>query len=235
MQSTQDYKAKLLVVEDDTNLAMVIKDYLSLSGYKVILCNNGISAWENFNSENPDLCILDIMLPDKDGFELTESIRIKNDKIPILFLTARSTPEDKIKGFKLGADDYITKPFNIEELVMRIEVFLKRTSTNCIIKNACCLGNYIFDYENMELNINNQQYKLTRREADVLNYLIKHKNQVVRREELLTNLWGENDYFLGRSLDVFIFKLRKYLNSDKKIRIVNYHSIGFKLEIKTSQ
>ena len=227
-------KARLLIVEDDTNLATVIKDYLTLLGFEVILCNNGISAWEQFNAAKPHLCILDIMLPDKDGFELAEMIRKQDKSIPILFLTARSAQEDKIKGFKLGADDYIIKPFNIEELALRIEVFLKRTDSQYNTKKTCLLGNYFFDYENMQLSNNDQNHKLTRREADILNYLIQNKDQVVKREELLTNIWGDNDYFLGRSLDVFIFKLRKYLNSDKNIRIINYHSIGFKLEILNS-
>jgi DNA-binding response OmpR family regulator len=227
-------KVQLLVVEDDDNLGTVIKDYLIISGYDVILCKNGVSGWENYKKEKPSLCILDIMLPEKDGFELAELIRSQNDLIPIVFLTAKSSIEDKIKGFKTGADDYIVKPFNIEELVLRIEALLKRSGNNNPLKNKYIIGNYTFEKDKLQLSFNESKNKLTQREADILEYLLKYKNNIVRREDLLTALWGENDYFFGRSLDVFISKLRKYLNSDPCVRIINYHSIGFMLEIKTT-
>ena len=226
------YKAKLLLVEDDQNLSLVIKDYLALEGYSVIVCADGAAGWNKYISEPFDLCVLDIMMPELDGFTLAEMIRQRNDTIPILFLTAKTAQEDKIRGFKIGADDYIVKPFNIEELLLRIEVFLKRNKVHVASKDLFILGNYRFDCPNLTLEDGKHSQKLTQREADILKLLIQNKNKLVKREDILQQLWGTNDYFLGRSLDVFVSKLRKYLSSDKSIKITNYHSVGFKLEIK---
>jgi DNA-binding response OmpR family regulator len=225
-------KAKILFVEDDISLGMVVKDYLTISKFEVILCDNGISAWETFPHHQFDLCILDVMLPKMDGFALAESIRKINEQIPIIFLTAKASFDDKIAGFKTGADDYITKPFNIEELVYRIEVFLKRTKSGSVPKDYYELGNYFFDYHNLSLTIKGKTKKLTQKEADILHLLCIHSGTVIKREEVLNKIWGDDDYFLGRSLDVFISKLRKYLKDDSNIKIQNYHSVGFKLCIE---
>jgi DNA-binding response OmpR family regulator len=228
----QPLKAKLLLVEDDENLSLVIKDYLALEGYSVTVCGNGNEGWDKYISESHDLCILDIMMPELDGFTLAEKIRQQNDKIPILFLTAKTAQEDKIRGFKIGADDYIVKPFNIEELLLRIEVFLKRINVKTNSKNLYIIGNYKFDFPNLTLEDEKNSQKLTRREAEILKLLVQNMNKLVKRDDILMQLWGNNDYFLGRSLDVFVSKLRRYLGNDKSIKITNYHSVGFKLEIK---
>jgi len=225
--------ARILLVEDDKNLSLVIKDYLILADYDITLCDNGESAWETFKNHSFDLCILDVMLPKLDGFTLGEMIRHQNESVPILFLTAKSAKEDKIRGFKIGADDYIVKPFNIEELVLRIEVFLKRTRIEPVLKEKFAIGMYSFDYLNLSLIHQEVSHKLTQREADVLKILSVHIEQVVKREDILMQVWGEDDYFLGRSLDVFISKLRRYLNKDMNVRIINYHAVGFRLTVIT--
>jgi DNA-binding response OmpR family regulator len=232
MTKSNTTKPRLLVAEDDNNLSLVVKDYLTIEGFDVTLCADGMSAWDAFSSESFDLCILDIMMPELDGFTLAEKIRQRNGSIPILFLTARTAQEDKIRGFKMGADDYIIKPFSIEELVLRIEVFLKRNVIQQGQTEIYPVGTYTFNCPNLLLEWNNTSQKLTRREADILKILVEHKNQLVKREEILQQLWGSNDYFLGRSLDVFISKLRKYLSNDSTIKIVNFHAVGFKLEIQ---
>ncbi|HEX2936497.1 MAG TPA: response regulator transcription factor [Bacteroidales bacterium] len=231
MHLSTNIKANLLIAEDDENLSTVIKDYLTLEGYNITLCADGTTCWNTFKTGTFDICILDVMMPAMDGFTLAEQIRQHNENIPILFLTARSAQEDKIRGFRLGADDYILKPFNIEELVLRIEVFLKRNGKKADKASVYSMGSYKFDYSNLLLNMNGSSLKLTRREADILRFLLQNKNQLVKREDILLQLWGSDDYFLGRSLDVFISKLRKYLSSDDSIKIVNFHAVGFKLEI----
>jgi DNA-binding response OmpR family regulator len=231
MNKQEKTKARLLIAEDDKNLSAVIRDYLAIEGYEVHICEDGMSCWNKFTAESFDLCILDIMMPALDGFTLAEQIRQRNATIPILFLTARSAQEDKIKGFKTGADDYIVKPFSIEELVLRIEVFLKRNGKSPETTADFILGDYVFDYSNLNLNYMGTSQKLTRREADILRLLWINKTQLVKREDILLQLWGSDDYFLGRSLDVFISKLRKYLGRDGSIKITNYHAVGFKLEI----
>ena len=226
-----DKEIAILLVEDDTNLGFVIKDNLDLNGYHVDLCENGELAWQHFNRNSYDLCVLDIMLPKMDGFSLAEKIRSINDQVPILFLSAKSMKEDKIQGFKIGADDYITKPFSIEELLLRIEVFLRRTSRNDLDKESQFeIGKYKFDYKNLCLEFGKVKKSLTKREADLLRQLCLNKDVVLKRNEILNKIWGDDDYFNGRSLDVFISKLRKYLKDDPSISIVNYHAVGFKLE-----
>ena len=221
-------------MEDDTNLGFVIKDNLDLNGYKVTLCENGEEAWKGFSKADYDLCILDIMLPKMDGFTLGERIRSVDDQVPILFLSAKSMKEDKIQGFKIGADDYITKPFSIEELLMRIEVFLRRSTRQDLSKETQFnIGNYHFDYQNLCLENGSSKQGLTKREADLLKCLCLNKETVLKRTDILNRLWGDDDYFNGRSLDVFISKLRKYLKDDPAINIVNYHGVGFKLEETT--
>jgi DNA-binding response OmpR family regulator len=220
-------KARLLYVEDDESLGFVTRDHLELQGYQVVHCADGPSALIALREGEFDLCLLDVMLPGIDGFSLAEEIRRKNADVPILFLTAKSLKEDRIRGLRLGADDYVTKPFSIEELILRIEVFLRRSRVSGAPKDYYQIGQYEFDYANLELRISDEVKRLTQREADLLRFLWKNNNQVVKRSSILETVWGEDDYFLGRSLDVFISRLRKYLKHDERIRIENIHGVGF--------
>jgi DNA-binding response OmpR family regulator len=228
------HKALILLVEDDKNLGFVIKDFLSEADYEVELAENGVSAMSLFSNKTYDLCLIDVMLPFKDGFSVAEEIRQKNTYIPIIFVTARALREDRIRGFKIGADDYITKPFSIEELMLRIEAILRRTRnlTNSLIeKEIYEIGQFVYDYTNQVITFNNTTRKLTRKEAEVLRLLCINKNQLVRREFALKLIWGEDDYFMGRSMDVYITKLRKILKIDPSITIQNIHRTGFMLEV----
>ena len=223
-------KAKILYVEDDDSLSFITKDQLEMESYDVTHSANGKDAWSIFKKGEFDLCLLDVMLPQMDGFELAKKIRAVSKHVPIIFLTAKSMVEDKMEGFLLGGDDYVTKPYSFEELKMRIDVFLRRRK---IIeeapKEAIIIGKYNFDYANLDLSINGTSKGLTQREADILYYLAARPNQVIRRSDILEDIWGKDDYFYGRSLDVFISRLRKYLNEDPEITIENVHSVGFKL------
>jgi DNA-binding response OmpR family regulator len=225
---------RILLVEDDPSLGFVIQDNLSLKGFDVTLCKDGEAGEETFLKSTFDLCILDVMLPKKDGFSIAKTIRQKNSQVPILFLTAKSMVEDKLAGFQSGADDYITKPFNLEELVCRIEVFLRRTNGVAEEKSGKILqvGGFAFDPLNLVLKTNSTEKTLTQKEADVLKLLYQNRDRVLKREEILKQVWGDDDYFMGRSMDVFISKLRKYLKEDPSIQIVNYHGVGFRLETR---
>lgn len=221
---------KLLYVEDDEVLAFVTKDNLELKGYEVHHAADGREAFQMYMKEKYDLCIIDIMLPVMDGFTLAEEIRTIDKEIPIIFLTAKSLKEDKIKGLKIGADDYIIKPFSFEELVLKIEVFLKRKYIVEVQGNQLYnIGAYTLDYPDLTLKRAQDQKRLTQKEADVLKYLIEHKNTIIQRSDILKKVWKQDDYFTGRSLDVFISRLRKYLAGDSSIQIENIHSVGFKL------
>ncbi len=225
-------KAHLLYVEDDASLGFVTRDNLELQGYRITHCTDGKQALEVFQKEKFDLCILDVMLPEVDGFTVAKEIRKFNTEIPIIFLTAKSLKEDKIQGLKLGGDDYITKPFSIEELILKIEVFLRRSKIGASpAPSKYRLGIYEFDYPNLALSANGNTETLTQREADLLKLFLEQPNQVIKRSEILEKLWGEDDYFLGRSLDVFISRLRKYLNQDENLKIENIHSVGFRLKL----
>jgi len=226
-------KVKILLVEDDLNLGLIISDHLKSDGYAVSLCNNGVEAMQRFNEDKFHLCIFDVMLPRKDGFTLTRDIRKTNSELPILFLSARGMTEDKVEGFNAGGDDYLSKPFSIEELQLRIKALLKRVNIKVDEKEQTnyLLGIFVFDTENQTLVSNDQIKTLTKKEVQILKILFKYKNQVVSREVILNAVWGQNDYFIGRSLDVFITKLRKYLREDPKILISNIHGVGFKFEI----
>ena len=226
-------KVKILLVEDDLNLGLIISDHLKSDGYAVSLCNNGVEAMQRFNEDQFHLCIFDVMLPRKDGFTLTRDIRKTNSEIPILFLSARGMTEDKVEGFNAGGDDYLSKPFSIEELQLRIKALLKRVNIKVDEKEQTnyALGIFVFDTENQTLVLKDQVKTLTKKEVQILKLLFKYKNQVVSREVILNAVWGQNDYFVGRSLDVFITKLRKYLREDPKILISNIHGVGFKFEI----
>lgn len=224
---------KILLVEDDESLGFVTKDSLENKGFEVHLSTDGMAALEVFKAGTFDICLLDVMLPKLDGYSLAKEIRDSNQLIPIIFLTAKGLQEDKLHGFKLGADDYITKPFSMDELVFRIEVFLKRVnlSDSSVEQTLFQIGSYSFDYDSFSLERNGTKKKLTRREADILCHLASKPSTLVKREEILMAIWGDDDYFKGRSLDVFISKLRKYLNEDDRIEIENYHGVGFKLRV----
>lgn len=229
-------KAKILLVEDDENLGFVTQDNLICAGFSVDWAKDGEAGFEAFCKGNYDLCVLDVMLPKQDGFGLAKQIKALNDQIPIVFLTAKSLDNDKVQGFKIGADDYITKPFNMELLTLRVKALLKRylneqTNLNAD-KDVFEIGDYSFNYKNQELVIHNENKHLTKKEAEMLRLLCLNKNQLLTRELALKVIWGENDYFKGRSMDVFITKLRKYLKSDDKIEIINVHGTGFKLSVR---
>lgn len=228
-------KARILLVEDDVNLGFVTKDNLEVNDYEVVLCKDGEEGWRAYKENDFDLCVIDIMLPKMDGISLVEKIRTNNQDIPLIFLTAKSMQDDKISGFKAGADDYITKPFSIEELLFRIEVFLKRSAVAPAYRNNQShyqIGSYSFDYTNQLLKHNGHERKLTQKEAAVLQIFACNINNVLKREEILLKVWGADDYFVGRSLDVFISRLRKYLKEDPSIEIANFHSVGFKLVVR---
>lgn len=225
-------KIKILLAEDDTSLGFMISDQLKSDGYNVTLCSDGAEAYKRFNEEKFHLCIFDVMMPKKDGFTLALDIRKLNADIPILFLTAKSMTEDKVQGFKAGGDDYLTKPFSIAELQVRITALLKRVNiiTETPEERVLKIGSYLFDTENFTLKHPAFEKTLTKKEAQILKILYKFKNQVVERDVVLNAVWGQDDYFVGRSLDVFITKIRKYLKEDESIHISNIHGIGFKLE-----
>lgn len=227
-------KIKILLAEDDTNLGFVICDQLKSSGYHVTLSTNGMDAFQRFNQDTYHICILDVMMPKKDGFSLARDIRKIDKNIPIIFLTAKSMTEDKVEGFESGGDDYLTKPFSFEELEVRLKALLKRVNIETVEEKSSILeiGTYLFDMENYTLKHPNFEKTLTKKEAQILQILCKFKNQVVPREIVLNGVWGQDDYFVGRSLDVFITKLRKYFSNDSNVSISNIHGIGFKLEIE---
>lgn len=225
-------KAKILLVEDDANLGFVISDQLKSEGYQVVLCTNGMDGHMRFSEDEFHLCIFDVMMPKKDGFTLAREIRTMNQDIPILFLTAKAMTEDKIAGFNAGGDDYLTKPFSFDELSVRVKALLKRVHIQDEPEQKVVqIGSYTFDTENFMLKHPEFEKTLTKKEAMVLKILCKFKNSVVPRENILTAVWGQDDYFAGRSMDVFITKLRKYFSMDDQISISNIHGIGFKLEV----
>jgi two-component system OmpR family response regulator len=227
-------KAEILLVEDDQNLGYMLQDFLDLEGFKVTWEKNGLTGLNTFKSKPFDLCILDVMLPIKDGFTLAENIQQFKPGTPFLFLTARGLEADRIRGLKLGADDYITKPFSTEELKLRIDIILRRLGkeSGTIKKDIFTIGSIIFDFPNQVLQLHGEERRLTKKEAMLLQMLCQNVNELVRREQLLVNIWGSDDYFMGRSMDVYIAKLRSYLKSDPSINIINIHGTGFKLEIK---
>lgn len=228
-------KFKLLVVEDDTNLGTILSEYLTAKDYLVNLCVNGEAGFEAFIQEDYDLVISDVMMPKKDGFTMVSEIRKINTNIPIIFLTAKSMKEDTIEGFKIGADDYITKPFSMEELLLRIGAILKRTKAEVFeYKNIqdWKLGIFTFNPNERALIHGDIKEKLTSKESQLLKLLAKNKNEVLEREFALKVIWGDDSYFNSRSMDVYITKLRKYLKPDPQLEIINIHGKGFKLIIK---
>jgi DNA-binding response OmpR family regulator len=223
-------KPRILLAEDDTALSFVIKDNLTEAGYDVTTSADGEAAWTEYQKKQFDLCLLDVNMPLRDGFSLAKKIRQQSDLIPILFITAKSLEEDKLKGFATGADDYITKPFNMQELIMRMEVFLRRTRPlQSDVKHDIQLGKLTFVYNELKLYDGETVISLTQKEADLLKFLAIHRNKILKREEVLRHVWGKDDYFLGRSMDVFITKLRKHFRADPSINIETIHGVGFRL------
>lgn len=220
---------KILYVEDDETLAFLTNDSLMEEGYEVTHCEDGESALKEFKNDNFDICVVDVMLPKLDGFSLAEKIRNLNSQVPIIFVTAKSMKEDKIMGLTIGADDYITKPFSIEELLLKINIFLKRRFVNASDNKDYKAGKYQFDFGNLTLNSDDEEIKLTQREGELLEQLLIHKNDIISRKDLLERVWGKEDYFLGRSMDVFISRLRKHLSGDPQVKIENIHGVGFRL------
>ncbi|PTN08725.1 response regulator transcription factor [Mangrovibacterium marinum] len=222
---------RILLAEDDKTLNFIIRDNLEEAGYVVSTADDGEQALQKFTDESFDLCLLDVMMPKLDGFSLAKKIRDENETIPILFLTAKSLNEDKINGFSIGGDDYITKPFSMEELLMRIKVFLKRSMSPAEDEGdflSCKVGQFNFVFNDLSLQHGDKKRTLTYKEAELLRYFCENPNRVLSRSDILKNVWGSDDYYLGRSLDVFISRLRKYLASDENIRIINLHGIGFR-------
>lgn len=222
----------ILLLEDDTNLGFILQEHLELQGYTVTLCKNGEAGLNAYRAARYDLCLADIMMPAMDGFTFAREVRQIDEHTPIIFLTAKSLKEDRIEGFKIGCDDYITKPFSMEELMLRIQAVLRRTTESPEPEPVrFTIGTYAFDHERRVLEHGGEQQKLTTREADLLRLLCMHRNQTLEREKALRLIWGNDSFFNGRSMDVFISRLRKYLHDDPRVTIMNVHGRGFKLVI----
>ena len=230
----KDINNRILLAEDDPNLGTVLKDSLELEDNYVELFADGEQAWKSFNKDDFDICILDVMMPLKDGFTLAKEIKKVAPKMPIIFLTAKSMKEDKLEGFKLGADDYITKPFSFEELQLRIEAVMRRVNSSILPSQQAeyAIGKYIYVDNDRALKTGGNSTKLTTKEAELLKLLAHNVNKIVDRDVALKSIWGNDNYFTGRSMDVYITKLRKYLKADDRIEIVNIHGQGFKLIVK---
>jgi two-component system, OmpR family, response regulator TrcR len=230
------HKIKLLLVEDEATLGLVIKETLEQQGFDIVHSSNGVEGWDIFKSFNPDICVVDIMMPRKDGLSLVEDIRSVNQHVPVIFLTAKSQTDDVILGFKTGADDYIKKPFSMEELLLRIKALLKR-STQLLTEPASeeikqtdfAIGHYQLRYTRNELVYDHSIIKLSQRETDLLKMLVIAPNEIVLRKDVLLKLWGDDNFFNARNMDVYISKLRKHLEKDKSLEIINVRGVGFKL------
>ena len=221
---------RILLAEDDTDLGNILSQYLSMQGFEVILARDGEEAWESFQDRPADICVLDVMMPKMDGYEVAIKIKHRNPDVPFLFLTAKSLKEDRIKGLKIGADDYICKPFDVDELVLRINNILRRSSVS--IEENTKIGQFEFSFEELTLTGPEDIHKLTMKEGMLLRYFLEHQNKLVKREDILVELWGENDYFLGRSMDVFVSRLRKYLQKEKSVAIDTVRGTGYIFRIK---
>ena len=219
---------KVLIAEDDIDFGNILTQYVSISGFDVALTRDGKEAWERYSEAKPDICVLDVMMPEIDGFTLAEKIKKKDPDMPFVFLTAKSLKEDIVKGLKLGADDYITKPFDPEVLILRINNILKRVYST--VNDEYSISSTTLNFNTLELYCCKSVEKLTLKEAQLLRYLIANKNSLLKRDDILTEIWGEDDYFLGRSMDVFISRLRKYISPDKGIELRTIRGTGFILE-----
>jgi len=222
-------KTKLLLVEDDTNLGQILKEYLEIKGFETQLCRDGEEGLDAFRSGSFDLCIFDIMMPKKDGMSLTREIRAEDKETPIVFLTAKSMKEDTIEGFQVGADDYITKPFSMEELLLRLKAILRRTSKNHKERTEFKFGRFLFKYDQQKLFFGEKAIKLTSKESELLKLLCINMNHTLERTAALKIIWKDDSYFNARSMDVYIAKLRKHLKLDPDIQILTIHGEGFKL------
>ncbi len=225
-------KEKILIVEDDPNLGQILGEYLQVKGYITYLEADGEAAWKAFQEKLLDLCILDIMMPRMDGFTLAAKIREINQDLPIIFLTAKSMKEDAIKGLKIGADDYVTKPFSMEELLLRIKAVLRRTrkvDDQSAMPTEYKIGKFLFNFETRILKSGNSEQRLTTKESELLKLFCLNRNQVLQRSYALKTVWGDDSYFNARSMDVYIAKLRKLLKEDDSVQIVTMHGEGFKL------
>ena len=223
-------KLKILLCEDDENLGMLLREYLQAKGYMAELCPDGDAGYKAFMKTKLDICVLDVMMPKKDGFTLAQEIRQSNPDMPIVFLTAKTLKEDILEGFKLGADDYITKPFSMEELVLRIEAILRRVRGKKSKESSVYhIGRFVFDTQKQLLTIGDKQTKLTTKENELLALLCSHANEIPQRDFALKTIWIDDNYFNARSMDVYITKLRKHLKDDDQIEIINIHGKGYKL------
>jgi DNA-binding response OmpR family regulator len=230
-----DNKTRILLAEDDLNLGVLLTDFLESEGFDVKLCKDGELALKAFREQPFDLYLLDIMMPKADGFTVAREIRVRDAGVPIIFITARTLKEDKLKGYGLGADDYITKPFDEEELVWKLRAVMRRVQARTRSEAAVSIGRYTFDYANQCLVLQGKQKRMTEKENEVLRYLSDHRNHLIRREEMVESLWGKKDYFLGRSLDVFITKIRKYLAEDPEVNVENVFGVGFIFNVPEQQ
>ncbi|WP_226389626.1 response regulator transcription factor [Penaeicola halotolerans] len=226
-------KPRLLVVEDDNNLGQILKEYLEMKGFQTMLCRDGEEGAQAFKAHEFDLCLLDVMMPKKDGITLGKEIRKADENIPFIFLTAKNMKEDTLEGLKAGADDYITKPFSMEELLLRINAVLKRTlsHTKADEQNVFQIGKFTFQYDQHLLESENRALKLTLKEAELLRQLALHVNQPMSRTYALKKIWGDDTYFNARSMDVYITKLRKILREDERVQIITLHGEGFRLVV----
>jgi DNA-binding response OmpR family regulator len=221
---------KVLIAEDDRDFGSILAQYVTISGFTVRHAHDGNEAWEMFQQDKPDICVLDVMMPEMDGFSLGEKIKEREPDVPIIFLTAKSLKEDIVRGLKIGADDYITKPFDPEILILRINNILKRAYSSS--NDEFRISETVLKYNTLELICGNSKEKLTLKEAQLIKYFMVNKNKILAREDILTEIWGEDDYFLGRSMDVFISRLRKYVQNDKNIDIRTVRGTGFIMEVQ---
>ena len=226
-------KAKLLVVEDDPNLGDILKEYLEMKGYEPTLCRDGEEGWNKFKKDKFDLCLLDIMMPKKDGFTLAKEIKKVQEDLPILFLTAKNQKDDIIEGLKIGADDYLTKPFSMEELLLRITAILRRTqkSTEVVSLKTYSFGDFVLHYDEQFIEGPEGRHKLTSKENELIRLLASEINKLVNRSHALKQIWGDDSYFNARSMDVYLSKIRKILKDDPKVQIITIHGEGFKMVV----
>lgn len=227
---TTEEKMSILLCEDDENLGMLLREYLQAKGYNTELCPDGEAGYKAFTQNKFDLCVLDVMMPRKDGFSLARDIRQMNEDTPIIFLTAKTLKDDILEGFRLGADDYLTKPFSMEELTFRIEAILRRVrGKKNRNRSVYKIGSFTFDTQKQILSRGDEQTKLTTKESELLNLLCSHANEILQRDYALKTIWIDDNYFNARSMDVYITKLRKHLKADENVEIINIHGKGYKL------
>ena len=225
-------QTRILLAEDDWSLAFLMRDVLEGAGYSVVYCRDGREAIDKFNKQSIDMCLLDIMMPEKDGYTVAKKIRQQSDMVPILFISTKNQQDDRLKGYHLGADDYISKPFNMQELLMKIDVFLRRTrKMHSDAPVEFTLGSLRFSHTMLKLYTPTEVFETTEKEADLLRFLCEHQNKIITRNEVLLKVWGKEDFFLGRSMNVYITRIRKYLKADPRIVLETIHGIGYRLVV----